>query len=302
MSKYIASIYIRLRKHLRNFLIANNVFNASTLNFLVKIDIWFRKIGVLDSYKDGKFIFNELTFFYRKEDSGLAEFIITNNDYEEETRLEITRLLKPGSVFFDLGANIGFYTIISAKIVESSGRVYSFEPTPETRSILQKNVNINNLNNVIIEEYAISDKIGKAIFEVTNNSECNNIVDSGVSGQNTIDVNTISIDEYCNLKSISVIDVIKIDIEGQELRAIKGMKNIINLNLDIKLIFEFHAANIKKNNESVNFFFNTLSDMGFNKFKILLTPPIEFSINDNLDFINDLAKRYNLNILAYKIH
>lgn len=265
----------------------------------MKVDIWLRKIGLLNSLKTGYFIFNDLKFFYGKYDSGLAEFILTNNDYEDETRKEIEALLKPGNIFFDLGANIGFYTVLSAKIVGPLGKVYSFEPTPSTRVFLSQNVNTNNLDdNVIIEEYAISDTVGKAFFEVTDNSECNTILDS--SALNAIEVNTISIDEYCKLKGIQSIDLIKIDIEGQELKAINGMKNINNLSPDLKLVFEFHASNIKKNNESADIIFQTLSNMGFKKFKVLLKEPIEFTINDNLDFIDELAKRYNMNILAYK--
>jgi len=268
----------------------------------VQFDLKLRKAGILKHIKDRKFFrYDGLTFHYGKEDAGIAEFIETNGDYECETRKAIYSLLQNGSIFMDLGANIGFYTLLAGKIVGLSGKVYSFEPTPTTRDFLLKNVLENNLSDIVsVEGYAISDCSGTATFALGNQSECNAITKSAERKESCITVPTVSIDEYCKANRIVRLNVIKMDIEGQELKAISGMREINKTSPDLKLIFEFHAVNVKNNNQKAKDFFEMLISYGFTKFTALLTDPIEFAKGDDYRFIERLAMRHNVNILAEK--
>ncbi len=157
------------------------------------------------------------------------------------------------------------------------------------------------MSNVSVEAYAISDKSGKVCFQVTNNSECNFVFENVNTIFGSIEVDKISIDEFCALREIWKIDLIKLDIEGQELKAMSGMRFVSRINPNLKLIFEFHAENLLRNNQTAPILFAEIGALGFNKYQILLKEPIYFSDGDDLTFLDKLAKRHNINILATKI-
>jgi FkbM family methyltransferase len=300
LQKFTTTLYINLRRTLRKFLNNNSLGNSKFINFLVKFDIILRKTGFLNQLKTGSIKFNDNIFHYGDKDSGIPEFIITNNGYEEVTLHKIESILMNDNVFFDLGANIGFYTVLGSKLVGKNGKVISFEPTPDTRKYLIKNILANDLHNVVVEPLAISNKSGKAFFEVTDNSECNSIVlDENVVSE-MIEIDTISIDDYCIKNNINSIDLIKMDIEGQEYNALLGMNNINKKSKNLKLIFEFNADNLNKNNQQPFIILETLVEMGFTSFTILLEGEKSFTLNDDFSFLLKIANRHNMNILATK--
>ena len=300
LQKFISTLYIKSRRKLREFLNNNSLGDSKFINFLVRFDIILRKTGFLNLLKTGTIKFNSNIFHYGDKDSGIPEFIITNNGYEEVTLHKIESILKDGNIFFDLGANIGFYSVLGSNFVGKKGIVISFEPTPDTRKYLSKNILANDIHNVVVESLAISNKTGKAFFEVTDNSECNSIVldENVVSGM--IEIDTISIDDYCIKNNINSIDLIKMDIEGQEYNALLGMKNINKKSKNLKIIFEFNAENLNKNNQQPFIILKTLGEMGFTSFTILLDGEKSFNLNDDLSFLLKIANRHNMNILATK--
>ena len=83
---------------------------------------------------------------------------------EPEAQALVAHWLNPGDVFYDVGANVGFFTLIGARRVGESGRVVAFEPAPTTRAALERNVRLNGFANVDIVEAAVSDAAGSATF------------------------------------------------------------------------------------------------------------------------------------------
>lgn len=128
--------------------------------------------------------------------------------------------IRYGDLVLDVGANIGYYTMLMSKIVGDSGKVYAFEPEPKNFEILQKNIKINNIKNVIIEKFALSDKIGKSYLQISKDSGQHRLSDSGLETQTT------TIDNYFGNKKI---DFIKMDAEGSEYNIFKGMKQRPNM-------------------------------------------------------------------------
>ena len=282
-------------------MIKNKILDKYLGKTLVGIDILIRKTGVLNSALQKEFIeHNNFKIFYGKEDNSLISFILTNNDYERETREVIENIISQGDTFFDLGANIGFFSLLTARIVGDEGKIYAFEPTPSTLKFLTKNISENNFNNrVIVEKYAVSNKIGKVNFRLNKGSECNSITEN--SGQGTISVNTITLDKYVKDRKIKKVDLIKMDIEGQEFSALQGMKDVNKTNKDLKIIFEFHKENLNENGMTGLEIFLLLKDYGFNRFTVLFRKPYEILIPDDFHIIQAQATRENLNILAEKI-
>lgn len=136
----------------------------------------------------------------------------------------LLRFLKEGDIFFDVGAHIGFYTMLSSKLVKETGKVYSFEPTPWTFSLLQKNT--KNYDNVIINNVAVSNKEGDISFKdygpgygAYNTAH----KDGSVLKKKpvTIHAKTITLDIFCKKNNISPVFV-KLDAEGHEFSILQG--------------------------------------------------------------------------------
>jgi len=86
---------------------------------------------------------------FAKSKSGIAKFLEIKGSYEEETTKLFTEILKEGMTVLDIGANIGYFSLIASRLVGDKGKVFAFEPYHETFSLLQKNIEANGFNNVI---------------------------------------------------------------------------------------------------------------------------------------------------------
>ncbi|MDD8018776.1 MAG: FkbM family methyltransferase [Bacteroidota bacterium] len=146
--------------------------------------------------------------------------------------------VKPGMTVFDIGANIGFFTIEFSQLVGPKGKVYAFEPDPFIFSLLKKNIERRNLQNVILHNIAVSDKEGHLDFFVNNKNRADNRVYSSPNEHRTkIVVDAKSIDSI--VPADVKVNFIKIDIQGYELFALKGMSKIISNSGNCILFSEF---------------------------------------------------------------
>lgn len=159
-----------------------------------------------------------------------------------ETKI-FRNLLKRGDAVVDIGANIGYYTLIAAKKISKDGKVFAFEPEPYNFSILEKNIKLNRFNNIKAIKMAVSETKGKSnlfLSEEIGNTGSHTL--QGKSNKTTL-VAVISLDEF--FKHSDKIDIIKMDAEGAEYSIFKGMLNIIKRNHKIKIIMEFIPSNLK---------------------------------------------------------
>ncbi len=156
-----------------------------------------------------------------------------------ETEL-VKKLVKKGDVVLDLGANIGYYTLLMAKLVGDKGKVFSFEPEPQNFTLLKKNVEINNYQNVTLEECAIGKKSGKTELFLSEFGAAMHTIYESEYCHKPIEIKIVSLDDYFNNKELkNKISFIKIDIEGSEFPCLQGMRNILNANNSLKLLIEF---------------------------------------------------------------
>ena len=154
-----------------------------------------------------------------------------------ETEL-VKRLVKKGDVVLDIGANIGYYTLIFAKYVEKEGRVFAFEPNPDNFELLKKNVKINGYKNVVMVNKAVSNKTGKwKLYLSVYNKGDNRIFDVN-DGRRFIEIETIRLDDYFKNYDRE-IDFIKMDVQGAEGGVIQGMPNLLQKSKNLKIISEF---------------------------------------------------------------
>ena len=150
--------------------------------------------------------------------------------------------INSGDTVLDIGAHIGYYTLISAKIIGESGKVFSFEANPANYAILKKNIEVNGYHNVTAIETAISDFQGNAklFFERSSNTRWSSIYNIHGEGK-YIDVGVSTVDEILKDYTGS-INFIKLDIEGAEMAALRGLTNILNKNREIKIVVEFRPS------------------------------------------------------------
>ena len=143
---------------------------------------------------------------------------------EPEVQDVVRRWLEPGSVFYDIGANIGFFSLIGARAVGSGGRVYAFEPVAENAAAVRANAALNGFDNVCVLERAVSSEIDRArLLLVADRSW--SMLDPGWLHPETIavlEVETTTIDDLLARGGLPAPDVIKIDVEGAELDVIRG--------------------------------------------------------------------------------
>ncbi len=158
--------------------------------------------------------------------------------WEEETTRLFKSIVKEGDVVVDLGANVGWYTLLSARVVGSEGRVYAFEPDATNYKLLVGNVELNNFANVITENQAVSDKTGIVNLYRTQRGLGATLCPSD-NQTNIIPIKSTSLDDYFKGNKCRV-NIVKMDIEGGERAALSGMTNIMKMNRGLKIFAEFH--------------------------------------------------------------
>lgn len=137
--------------------------------------------------------------------------------FEYEKQKCINKSVRPGSVAYDLGANVGFYTLLLSELVGSGGLVVAFEPLPRNLEYLRRHIALNHVSNVVVMEGAVSSHSGSALFvEGPTNSM------GFISSKGNVKVKLFSIDEMVSDGRIPAPQYLKIDIEGAEYDALCG--------------------------------------------------------------------------------
>lgn len=151
-------------------------------------------------------------------------------DAEPEVQKALAELVKPGQTVYDVGANIGFFTILCSRLVGPQGHVYAFEPIPQNLATLRHNVTLNALGNVTIVEAALSSSTGSAEMFVSPWSAFHSLNVEGATKQDNhgpqageITVQTVTLDEFVQGEGVRAPDLVKIDVEGAELIVLAGM-------------------------------------------------------------------------------
>jgi FkbM family methyltransferase len=154
----------------------------------------------------------------------------------------IINRVKPAQNIVDIGANIGLYTLLMAKLVGPSGSVTAFEPGPLSFSFLNLNTLLNGYRNIELVNKGVALSNGTQFYYSDRTTESGSTVASARPNfdhpRESIPVETVSLDEYFH-DIHHKIDYIKIDIEGGEYNALKGMTNILNEMRDIWLTIEY---------------------------------------------------------------
>ncbi len=178
--------------------------------------------------------------------------------HEPETTAYLKANVKPGSIAVDIGANVGYFTLVFASLVGASGNVFAFEPDERIFPILRENVRLNGYRNINLDSRAVSENNGRQRFFLSSHLSRSGLAPHG-STKRITEVETVSLDAL----NLQRVDWVKIDVEGAEVSVLKGMKRTISENSDIRLIIEFIPEHILGSDHNIEEFFDLLDGFDF---------------------------------------
>jgi FkbM family methyltransferase len=161
-------------------------------------------------------------------------------DLEQPVQEAMRRHLGPGGVFYDIGANVGFFALLAAHFVDTAqGHVYAFEPTPDNAAEIRSNVALNGLPNVTVIEKAAGAAAGTGRLQVVDDQSWSKLLETGDHPftEQVMDIEVVAVDDLVG--EIRPPTVVKIDVEGFELQVLEGMRRTIAEHAPV-IICELH--------------------------------------------------------------
>lgn len=166
--------------------------------------------------------------------------------YEPGTTRLFEQVVKPGMVVIDIGAHVGYYTLLAAKHVGPTGKVYAFEPERNNHAILVKNIRMNGYDNVVAPQLAVSDQGGSSTLYLSGlDSGRHAMYHHGLPERGSVAVETTTVDSFLECEGWPSVSLIKIDVEGSEVAVLDGMTRLMSKSPDLRLIIEFNPALIR---------------------------------------------------------
>jgi FkbM family methyltransferase len=155
------------------------------------------------------------------------------------------RFIQPGMTMLDIGAHIGEYSLIAASFVGSQGSVYAFEPQPNLAEVIRQNAKLNGFSWISVHGYAITDCIRKQLFTADPGSKAAWLAEK-TTMQETLNVETTTLDHFCEKGALEKINLIKIDAAGNELDALKGGECLLTRSSVPALIVKLYHPEVTK--------------------------------------------------------
>lgn len=235
--------------------------NVSTIYGIYKHLLWqIRKIFHLFPFTQQ---LSQSKIIANNQFCGVSALINSSNmyDFDNMSLLKLFLKTKHKSVFFDVGANIGSYTLIASE--DSNAIIYAFEPHPSTFKHLVNNIELNHRKNVKPINIALDKESGHVEFSNTTELATNHIIrDKNESPMDeTIIVNSIKAKEFC-LQHTAIPNIMKIDVEGFEYDVLSGFEELL---AEVSIIFlEINGLSAQRN-ASENNILNLLTAQGFSE-------------------------------------
>ncbi|MBI5397713.1 MAG: FkbM family methyltransferase [Verrucomicrobia bacterium] len=208
--------------------------------------------------------------YVRLSDIGAGLPIALRRSYEPHVTAAIRGYLKPGLVFLDLGANIGYYALLAAARVGASGKVIAFEPSPANCALQRRSIAANRFNNIQLHPYAVGDRDGEVSLSV-DAIYSNACVSADGPPDSPNRVRAVTLDSF--LKDEPRVDVVKMDIEGFEGRALSGMADLIRRHRPVIFAEFCPGALSRRSNIQPAEFLRRLREPGYDLSVVEKNPP-----------------------------
>jgi FkbM family methyltransferase len=212
----------------------------------IRLELEFVRTRLSSYVGDGialTYLVDETPVFVNSNDLGSPFNLMSGGRYEEDNIEVLFSFLKEDTVFLDIGANIGFFTLKIGKRLGPKGKVYAFEPHPRIHDLLRRNVHVNGLGNVVTcFKLALSDKnTTETLLYPVGHLGGGHLGPGEVSGHTAVDAELRRLDDL--LGADFRCDLVKIDVEGHEIGVLDGMRNVVLNSPQIKILFEKLSPN-----------------------------------------------------------
>lgn len=177
----------------------------------------------------------------------MSEHVLSSHitgTYDRNTQLAIDRLVQPGAVCYDLGASIGYFSLLMARKAKC---VYAFEPAPHAAAEIHRHAAANSIENITVVPRPVSDSERDVTFALTDVAYGSCIVESETKWP-TLTVRTITLDDFA--KRHPAPDFLKIDVEGEEARVLAGAESILRGKKPV-ICCELHSEKVAQEVESI---------------------------------------------------
>jgi FkbM family methyltransferase len=186
-----------------------------------------------------------------------------SHDYEPYESKLVMGLLRPGDVAVDVGAMIGYYTVILAKHVEAHGRVYAFEPDPENFALLEDNLRMNGYGHVVSRNVLVGAESGRGrLWRAPSNRGDHHAF--ATNGRDAVDVDVVALDDVID----EPVDLVKIDVQGYEGYVLAGMRRLIERSPQLAMLVEFCPALLVGAGTAPGEFIDEIRGYGFSLYEI----------------------------------
>lgn len=200
------------------------------------------------------------------KDTHTSFFLSTKGEFEPvQTKLLIS-LLQLDSIVLDIGANFGYYSVITAKKCDR-GMVYAFEPDNRNFNYLKANFELNKLQNMQVFPLALGDKTGKVKFSQGKR----HMGSSHISTSSEFDyqVDMMTLDTFATQNNINLVNVILIDVEGFELLILKNATELISRSPNLYVFIEYNPITLEEFSFNSSDFFSTMESLNLQPIKII---------------------------------
>lgn len=204
---------------------------------------------------------NHQIFFAHTLDRIIALFLLKIGMLEKTEMNFFKNTIKEGWTVLDIGANIGYPSLLLSKLVGKKGKVIAFEPDKDNVQMLKKNIRVNNSKNIIVVPMAVSDHTGVGTLYISDSHSGDHRIYSSDEKRKTQKIKTICLDDY--FKSKSKIDFIQMDVQGAEELVFTGMERVLSENKKINILLEFWPEALRKIGSSPRDFLEMIKSLGF---------------------------------------
>lgn len=196
--------------------------------------------------------------------------VYATNTYEQDVTKLFLSLVKPGMTVVDLGAHLGYYTLLASALTVPKGRVFAFEPDPTYYPLLLHNLAANGCENVTVVAEAVSRERGEALLWSEAGAGGSNLfARTGAFPNTQVRVPVTTLDHFLARQGWPAVDLIKMDIEGAEAAALEGMVELSRRCPGLCLIVEVLPRGLAAAGTDVEGLFDRLQRLGFNRFSLI---------------------------------
>lgn len=262
-----------------------------------------------------------LAFHSHPDDPLSIRFAMLSGKHEEGTISLVKQIVKPGMVVLDIGAHVGYYSRLLAKLVRASGKVIAFEPNPETFQLLTKNM-ARFRNVTCLEVAAVDEEMTLTLYDGQLETGMSGLCDLEDYRQWTKQLSTEfaprakqgypfrsftvkgrPVDQCLAEMGITSVDFVKMDIEGAEMKALKGMKGCLSSSPNLVMVMEFNPRLLQAFGVSPREVIDILKSYGFTHIEAICetTKPIDLAADEFDEWTRNLIAGFSMvNLLCRK--